>query len=125
MYLWKWTGKVDQERRLYDVIHKVGNRKYYQEEEEEKNEFSGGTLSPWRGVAKRGGGRNEANTHRTIEGESIMRVCLSKFSIARQNGPLKMEINIRRRLISIANHKPPLYSLYRLPHPPSSLPFKD
>jgi dissimilatory sulfite reductase (desulfoviridin) alpha/beta subunit len=51
MYLWKWTGKVDQERRLHDVIHKVGNRKYYQEEEEEeeeeKNEFSGGTLSPW------------------------------------------------------------------------------
>ena len=76
-------------------------------------------------LPREGGGRNEANTHRTIEGESIMRVCLSQFSIARQNGPLKMEINIRRRLISIANHKPPLYSLYRLPHPPSSLPFKD
>ena len=71
-------------------------------------------------LPREGGGRNEANTHRTIEGESIMRVCLSQFSIARQNGPLKMEINIRRRLISIANHKPPLYSLYRLPHPPSS-----
>jgi hypothetical protein len=45
-------------------------------------------------VAKREG---EANTHtQSREGESVMRIRLSNS--ARQNGPLKMEINIRRNV---------------------------
>lgn len=106
MYLWKWTWKSWSWRRLDDVIHKVRESKNIKWKE--KLVLRGTYISPWQLPRERG----KQTYTESREGESVMRIRLSNS--ARQNGPLKMEINIRRRLISIANRKRRLF--YRLPH---------
>ncbi len=103
MRLWKWTWTSWSIRPGLMTLSIRYNKK-----EKKKSSSPLGPLSPSQPRCRLG-------KKHIGKAKSIM--FRSRLSLSRWNGPLKMEINIRRRLISIANRSSVFLGL---PHFPSS-----